>query len=1432
MAIPTNGIQLVRIAGAVFNQRLSASDYSEILAANKTAAELDAWANSAVAAEFKNKTTTDVAKTLLTNVGLSSVAGLENWVVGQLNAGGGLAKAGQTILTMLNDYSNLTSDPIYGESASTFNTKVTASQTQSQTAGTATGTYAAVSTAIPASSPVLTTGVDNGSSFTGGAGDDTFSATNLTLTSGDSLVGGSGTDTLNISTTLPATLGGGVRTATIENLSITATVGDASLDTTGFSGVAKVTNSGSTANVTYTALAAIPAVEVIGTSSNTVVTMAAAAVAGVADSATITLNSVGTTTGSTATVTMNGIETLNVVTSGSASGSTTTAVTLVDTELTTLNITGDVAAVLAATLSGASATVTGTITSDAGAHDIAITAPATSKMSVNMQGGNDTVRIDTIAAIHTIAGGEGTDTLRTSTAISATTGANISGFESVRLSAGNAVVLSTTNNTVAAVRFDATGGSFTGLASGATVTIPTGGAVTVANAAWTAGTTDNTTVSVGASTTAAGTTVAATTLTSTGLETVAINNLALSNNTDARTVGIVDTTATTGSVKTLTVTGSQANIVTASGTLALTAVDLSGVTGNATFTGQTVSTAGVAITGGAGNDVLAGSTGADTISGGLGNDSLTGGAGTDSLVGGGGTDTMAGGTGADVMTGGTGVDTYQFTANTTLLPQSTSAASDRITNFTSGQDKLDTGAVAFLGNFTNIQSALAANAVAGVAANSAAYVTGENNLYVFTAAGANLNANDLVIKLDGVATLSTADLLLGSQAGGNTIAFGTTLTTGSTVTVNSTTATGLTSTTTFTTNFDDAVTATTGNIKLSTLVGNLGVDTITLSALTNSPAYSITAADLVNITGFESLVLPNAFAASTVTLNAANVAASTTFTVNGAANLGVDSVGSAVASALTISAANVVTATSAVSIVGGAGSDALTGGAGNDTITGGTGNDTIAGGAGNDSIDGGDGNDTITTTAGGADTLLGGAGNDAITVSTAASSVDGGTGNDTITVDTTALALGSTFKGGDGVGDTLTFSATGAMTLTTAAATTTTGSVTGIETINLVSGGVLVSLTPDQAVAVNLTTDATVNTNQLANASAFAVTVTPAELTDGLTLSGAGTGGFTSTAPITGTITNTSAGTVAVAVGATGTVNSTTAITVNAAALNGVLAVQNIGNFTITGVGTLASTITEASTHVGGTLNVTTAGTGAVTINQDAAGTGAVTITAAGTGPLTVNTTAAHASTTITGVPSSATGVVTVAGAGAATISTSATGTHTIVGGSGADTISAGSGIDEITGGQGGDRITVSGSDVLHYNPTADTGVALGFTAGAVPVSGTILNVSAMDVITGYGVGVQLDLANNGNTAITFGTTLVRNGGTLADGSQGLIVGTYSSSANTFTIATSGTDSMYVYDDTGTQNAATQFRGIILVGYLDGAANDTGAATGVTAVAG
>jgi hypothetical protein len=189
MAISTNGLQLARIAGAVFNQQLSASDYSEILAANKTAAELNAWANAAVAAEFKNKTTTDIAKAVLANVGLSTVAGLEAWVAAQLTAAG-TAKRGETIISLLNSYSNMdTTEAIYGASVATFNTKVDASQALSQTTGNAGGTYAAVSSVVVNTALTLTSATQTS---TGTAGDDTFTAAAGTWGAGDVVNGAAG----------------------------------------------------------------------------------------------------------------------------------------------------------------------------------------------------------------------------------------------------------------------------------------------------------------------------------------------------------------------------------------------------------------------------------------------------------------------------------------------------------------------------------------------------------------------------------------------------------------------------------------------------------------------------------------------------------------------------------------------------------------------------------------------------------------------------------------------------------------------------------------------------------------------------------------------------------------------------------------------------------------------------------------------------------------------------------------------------------------------------------------------------------------------------------------------------------------------------------------------------------------------------------------
>ena len=110
------------------------------------------------------------------------------------------------------------------------------------------------------------------------------------------------------------------------------------------------------------------------------------------------------------------------------------------------------------------------------------------------------------------------------------------------------------------------------------------------------------------------------------------------------------------------------------------------------------------INGDDGNDVINGNRGNDTISGGEGNDIARGGqdndqiggdAGNDILSGDLGNDTLTGGAGYDVLTGGAGNDLFVFGNGDAFLTVTGPSAflSDRITDFTIGQDKIDLGFV-------------------------------------------------------------------------------------------------------------------------------------------------------------------------------------------------------------------------------------------------------------------------------------------------------------------------------------------------------------------------------------------------------------------------------------------------------------------------------------------------------------------------------------------------------------------------------------------------------------------------------------------------------------------------------------------------------------------------------------------------------------------
>jgi len=1321
MPISTNGAIITRVAGALYGEYLSNASYNELVGVStiSPASIAGTWLSN----DFAMKTDAQIATTVLTNLGLTSIAGLNNWLAAQLTAAGSTSAAkGAKLVDLLNGYANMTTDAVYGTYATSFNAKVDASLAKSQTAGAKGGSFLTADVvAITNAALTLTTGVDT--TLVGGAGSDTYTASGTTLTAGDQLSGGAGADTLQITTTAAAAVGTGVTSTGVETISATATLGDLSVDATGFSDVTTITNTGSTANVSVTGLKAIPAVNVVGTATATSVAFASATTTnGAADSITVNLNGAAVT--GNGSVTANGIETVNVVSTGSASGSTTATFTVTSDALTALAVTGSAAAKIAANLVGATATTTGTVTSDDGAHDIAITADATDKLSINLGAGNDQLRVANISATHTIAGGDGTDTLRYSgaDAVALAGTANVTGFESVTLSNAAPASFAMTGAGVTTLTYTEAGaGTFGGLSTGGTVNLNKGGSVTVAAAGATAGATaaatlaaatysgtaDSLTVNVGAATTTTG--AASSTVSAVGVESVTFNSLALSTSTEARAVTFSDTTATTAALKSITVNSSIPALTTVAvsnaGTSALTTVNLSGVTGGASFTGG--ATAGTTITGGVGNDALTGGAGPDNISGGEGNDTINGAAGADTIDAGNGTNNITGGAGADTMTGGTGVDTYVFVSNNTTASTpvitSTTSAPDTITNFTSGVDKISvsgTYAVTkFLGNFTNIQAALSAQAGVNGQAFAAAYVTGENTLYVFQNTNGLLHVDDLAVKMTGVTALADSDFFLGSIAGGNSITL--TGTGGGSVTTTASTSfatetnpgTNLPAGSVLTTSANDVITANISAIpSATTLTGGTGSDTLALTFTAGAAAYTLPA----TVTEFEVITLANVAATATatnalsVTLSAGNVAANTILSVtNNHVATAFD--GTLTATGTTFTGTNALdTSSKRLSYTGSAGHESVTGGAGNDTISGGDGNDTLVAGAGNDSLSGGAGNDTF--------------------------------------VLSTNLTSGDIILGGTGVADVLTF------TNPAAAAATMLDNVTGVETLTYTS---VTAANAANMLALNVLTPTAL--------SAFAADTAVRVFTQA---------NFNSTVDftnVTGGSISYTGGTTADAITGSNTLADTLISGGGADTISG-----GGGNDTIS-VGTAAAASTSFNggagddTFVMGTTMLTAAtidgGTGIDTITfTDATNTTSDIANVTNVEVITLGA----AVTAIVGVDANiaAGATLTIDATAATSLSYSTTETNgnlSIVGSAGADTISGGDGNDTINGGAGDDASINGGAgndlltggegaDVFLPGTGNDTIVLTETTAAIDTVKFAEGGASNVDTITGFNV--------------------------------------------------------------------------------------------------
>jgi len=781
MAISTNGAIITRVTSALYGEYLSNASYTEL----KDTAPATVAANF-MANDFAGKTDLQVATTILTNLGLTSITGLDNWLSAQLTAAGSTAAAkGAALVSILNGYANMSADAVYGTYATSFNAKVEAGLIKSQTTGAKGGAFAtADAVAVTNATIALTTGLDTGAAFTGGAGDDTFSgvdnnvAATGTLTSGDSMVGGAGADTLTIAVSgtavAPSVSTNGIETLSIVNNGAGAYTLAADL-MTGLSTV-KTTAGGHATEIT--GATGILNADLSSTNKNLTLGSAASVVQGDADAASINLSAVGNS--SSVTVRNDGIETFNVTLSGAASGSSvnSTAVTLQSNQLETVNVTGSVAARLVADLTGAdNATQTAVFNASAATGGITatITAGGSGKLSVTGGSGNDSFTISgTLAKEMTVVGGEGTDTFNTSNSGYVATdavlsGANVSGFE---VAAGTINQLAFSNN-----KFTSSNGAGTFSkmdATFATATLAADGSYTMTRGTDTA----TNALTINLTNTAAGTA----TISVVDEETLTINSAGTTSGI-AHTVSLTATDLTT-----LTATGSnelQLGTVSATGIATINAgahtgpafgitassstvaMTITGSAGTPSSAGGTVNnitggTKSDAITGGAyadslsgglGNDTITGSGGNDTIDGGNGNDVITAGDGTNSLVGGAGDDSITSGAGNDVIDAGAGNNTVVAGAGDDMIATTTLTDSSNINGGT-GADRLSTT----IGTITSTDTSGVNAAFISISGAAAPTVSGVETIYASVDTTDGTQAAPIVLDMTAVTGVTTLNL--------------------------------------------------------------------------------------------------------------------------------------------------------------------------------------------------------------------------------------------------------------------------------------------------------------------------------------------------------------------------------------------------------------------------------------------------------------------------------------------------------------------------------------------------------------------------------------------------------------------------------------------------------------------------------------------------
>jgi len=959
----------------------------------------------------------------------------------------------------------------------------------------------------------LTTGTDT---LTGGGGDDTFdaalSSSNNTLTGSDRLDGGDGADTLNAyqGTTGTAQISLLKSIETI-NASFTA-AGTISL--LGSTGVTAATNNNSTVAGTISNIpaAALGSLKLANTGSGGTFTALSTAVSGSSDSATLTID--GVTAG---TVTLAGVETLNIVSSGS--DNVLTALTAA--AATTLNISGSkdintgTANTVATTVDASDLTGDLTLITDnakavtvtGGSGNDAITSTGTNAVdnTVNGGAGNDTITFSAnLNTSDVIDGGAGTDTLKSTTALLKalsvnTTTAKITNIEHVYVTDSYVDTTSTIDtvsdiqasgiNTVTLGNASATGGE--DITTAAEVLVMGSGAQTLNLGRSLAGnqshlgstleiqdtgsaTTDSLAIVNKSLNSTTGNNVnifqnaTGLALTSTGYETVSFDTGSGASNVEQVITTLTITPDDTSADVALTLTGNNALEVTTSVTTTSTGamtIDASGMKAQSTGTttldisGTSHGTAGTAtITGSGGDDIVDVGNFASTISGGAGNDNLTGGTKADTINGDAGNDTLVGSGGNDTISGGAGNDT--ITASVAGNYTITGGAGNDTADFGSTLTNADTfdGGDGVDTLILNNTSVTAVNALGISAINTLnAGISNVERIDFGTTLAQSIDMGRLDqigdIKLSGMG----ADATLSGIPAVNNIEIRED--TGQTLTLTLIDATGTSDVVNIKLKDDDALLTGTINAASVETINITGEDDATgdVSAI-NTLTLQATKATSIYVTGNDGLNLTNSNNTKVTLFDATGI------TPNNSSD-------TAINMAVTFVSANTST-TQTVNIKGGPGNDSLTGGSTYDIISGGAGDDTLTASAGADQITGGAGNDIFSFTG----TLL------AANSGTAAT-FDGGAGTDIVDISTNAATIvDADFRGMDNVETLTTGDGANSITLSTeadsAGITSITGG-TGVDTVTVSSIDFDNALTIDLAGGADVLTLST-DTSQVA----------------------------------------------------------------------------------------------------------------------------------------------------------------------------------------------------------------------------------------------------------------------------------------------------------------------------------------------------------------